>query len=53
MPRLPPDQSFYPSPSVAMTAEPEKLAYAAMLNPTHVSPGVARSTALTEGAETS
>jgi selenium-binding protein 1 len=28
-----PDQSFYPSPKMAMAAEPEKLAYVAMLNP--------------------
>ena len=33
MPRLTPDQSFYPSPSMAMAAAPEKLAYVAMLNP--------------------
>src|SRR5262245_15262380 len=33
MPRLTPDQSFYPSPSMAMDAAPEKLAYVAMLNP--------------------
>ena len=33
MPRLTPDPSFYPSPSMAMAAEPEKLAYVAMLNP--------------------
>lgn len=33
MPRLTPDQSFYPSPSMAMAAEPERLAYVAMLNP--------------------
>ena len=32
MPRLTPDQSFYPSPTMAMAAEPEKLAYVAMLN---------------------
>jgi len=32
MPRLTPDQSFYPSPRMAMAAEPEKLAYVAMLN---------------------
>jgi selenium-binding protein 1 len=28
-----PDQSFYPSAKMAMAAEPEKLAYVAMLNP--------------------
>jgi selenium-binding protein 1 len=33
MPRLTPDQSFYPTPKMAMAAEPEKLAYVAMLNP--------------------
>ena len=33
MPRLTPDPSFYPSPSMAMAAEREKLAYVAMLNP--------------------
>jgi methanethiol oxidase len=32
MPRLTPDQSFYPSPGLAMAAAPEKLAYVAMLN---------------------
>ena len=29
-----PDQSFYPSPKMAAKAEPEKLAYLTMLNPT-------------------
>lgn len=29
-----PDQSFYPSPKMAMEAAPEKLAYVALLNPT-------------------
>ena len=33
MARLIPDQSFYPSPGMAMAAEPEKLAYVALLNP--------------------
>jgi len=33
MPRLTPDQSFYPSPRLAMAAAAEKLAYVAMLNP--------------------
>ena len=33
MPRLTPDPSFYPSPEMAMAAEPESLAYVAMLNP--------------------
>jgi selenium-binding protein 1 len=33
MPRLTPDPTFYPSPRMAMAAEPEKLAYVAMLNP--------------------
>jgi methanethiol oxidase len=32
MPRLTPDQSFYPSPSLAMSAAPEKLGYIALLN---------------------
>ena len=32
MPRLTPDQSFYPSPRMAMAAQPETLAYVAMLN---------------------
>jgi selenium-binding protein 1 len=32
MPRLIPDQSFYPTPGMAMAAAPEKLAYVAMLN---------------------
>src|SRR4030095_10374609 len=32
MARLTPDPSFYPSPKMAMEAEPEKLAYVAMLN---------------------
>jgi selenium-binding protein 1 len=31
--KLLPDQSFYPSPKMAMQAAPEKLAYVAMLNP--------------------
>ncbi len=29
-----PDPTFYPSPAMAMKAEPEKLAYVAMVNPT-------------------
>ncbi|MFB3915101.1 MAG: selenium-binding protein SBP56-related protein [Terriglobales bacterium] len=33
MPQWRPDQTFYPSPKLAMQAEPEKLAYVAMLNP--------------------
>lgn len=33
MPRLLPDQSFYPSPTMAMQAPVETLAYVAMLNP--------------------
>ena len=32
MARLIPDRTFYPSPAMAMTAEPEKLAYVALLN---------------------
>ena len=34
MPQWRPDQSFYPSPKMAMQAPPETLAYVAMLNPT-------------------
>jgi selenium-binding protein 1 len=33
MPQWRPDQSFYPSPKMAMEAAPEKIAYVAMLNP--------------------
>jgi selenium-binding protein 1 len=33
MARIIPDQTFYPSPSMAMSAPPETLAYVAMLNP--------------------
>jgi selenium-binding protein 1 len=33
MARMVPDQTFYPSPSMAMSAPPETLAYVAMLNP--------------------
>lgn len=33
MPRWRPDQSFYPSPKMAIQAPPENLAYVAMLNP--------------------
>ena len=33
MAQLRPDQTFYPSPRMAMQATPEKLAYVAMLNP--------------------
>jgi len=33
MAKLLPDQSFYPSPKMAMQAAPEKFAYVAMLNP--------------------
>ncbi|MEX2260872.1 MAG: selenium-binding family protein [Bryobacteraceae bacterium] len=33
MPQWLPDQSFYPSPKMAMQAPPETLAYVAMLNP--------------------
>jgi selenium-binding protein 1 len=33
MPNLLPDQSFYPSPTMAMQAPPETLAYVALLNP--------------------
>ena len=34
MPKLLPDQSFYPSPTMAMQAPAETLAYVALLNPT-------------------
>ena len=33
MPQLLPDQTFYPSPTMAMQAAPERLAYVALLNP--------------------
>jgi methanethiol oxidase len=33
VPQLLPDQSFYPSPTMAMQAPPETLAYVALLNP--------------------
>jgi Holliday junction resolvasome RuvABC ATP-dependent DNA helicase subunit len=33
MTRVVPDQTFYPSPKMAMSAPPETLAYVAMLNP--------------------
>jgi selenium-binding protein 1 len=33
MPRLLPDQSFYPSPAMAMKAAPERFGYVALLNP--------------------
>jgi selenium-binding protein 1 len=33
MPQLLPDQTFYPSPTMAMTAPPETIAYMAVLNP--------------------
>jgi selenium-binding protein 1 len=33
MPKLLPDQTFYPSPTMAMQAPPETLAYVALLNP--------------------
>jgi selenium-binding protein 1 len=33
MPQLLPDQTFYPSPTLAMKAPPETLAYVALLNP--------------------
>jgi selenium-binding protein 1 len=38
MPRWTPDQSFYPSPAMAMDAPQEKLAYVAMIDPTRASP---------------
>ena len=33
MPQLLPDQTFYPSPTMAMAAPPETFAYVALLNP--------------------
>ena len=33
MPKLLPDQTFYPSPTMAMQAPPETIAYVALLNP--------------------
>ncbi len=33
MPALKPDPTFYPSPSLAMEAPPEQLAYVAMIDP--------------------
>ena len=33
MPKLLPDQSFYPSPTMAMQAPAETLAYVTLLNP--------------------
>jgi selenium-binding protein 1 len=33
MPKLLPDQSFYPSPTMAMEAPVETIAYVALLNP--------------------
>jgi len=33
MPQLLPDQTFYPSPAMAMRAAPERLAYVTLLNP--------------------
>ena len=33
MPLMTPDQTFYPSPAMAMQAPPEKLAYLALINP--------------------
>ena len=38
MPLLKPDPTFYPSPKMAMQAEPESLAYVAMLNQNAASP---------------
>ena len=33
MPQVLPDQTFYPSPAMAMSAPPETIAYVALLNP--------------------
>jgi methanethiol oxidase len=38
VPRFVPDQSFYPSPAMAMSATPENFAYVAMLNPDPAKP---------------
>jgi methanethiol oxidase len=38
MPRWTPDQTFYPSPAMAMQSPQEKLAYVATLNPQRTSP---------------
>ena len=38
MPRWTPDQTFYPSPTMAMEAPQEQLAYVAMIDPTRKSP---------------
>jgi selenium-binding protein 1 len=38
MPRWTPDQTFYPSPTMAMQSPQEKVAYVAMVNPTRTSP---------------
>ena len=38
MARIIPDQTFYPSPTLAMSAPPETLAYIAMLNPRGAGP---------------
>ncbi|HKD03420.1 MAG TPA: selenium-binding family protein [Terriglobales bacterium] len=38
MPQWRPDQTFYPSPKMAMKAPPEMLAYVAMLDPKRASP---------------
>ncbi|HEY8551392.1 MAG TPA: selenium-binding protein SBP56-related protein [Vicinamibacterales bacterium] len=38
MPQWTPDQSFYPSPRMAMEAPPETLGYVALLDPTRKSP---------------
>ena len=38
MPALKPDPTFYPSPTLAMEAPPEELAYVAMIDPAHTRP---------------
>ena len=38
MPQWRPDQTFYPSPKMAMKAKPEMLAFVAMLDPKRASP---------------
>ena len=38
MPQWRPDQTFYPSPKMAMQASPETTAFVAMLDPTRTMP---------------
>jgi len=52
MPRLIPDQSFYASPTTAMDAPREQLAYVAMLNPDPSRPDAIGVVDLDPGAST-